>query len=81
VLFGGHGEDEQRRRLFTHVDELLSGVGIPSTLREAGVEPDDFEAAIPSVLRAAFEDASIRTNPRMPLLHQLELVLWTAYGA
>ena len=81
VLFGGHGEDEQRRRLFTRVDELLSTVGIPRTLREAGVDAAEFEAAIPQLLQAAFEDPSIRTNPRMPLLRELELLLRAAYGA
>lgn len=81
VLFGGHGPDEQRRRLFTHVDELLVTVGIPRTLREAGVDADEFEAAIPDLLRASFEDPSIRTNPRMPLLRELEALLHAAYGA
>jgi acetaldehyde dehydrogenase/alcohol dehydrogenase len=79
VLFGGHGEEEQRRRLFAHVDELLSTVGIPRSLSEAGVDPDEFEAAIPDLVRTAFEDPSIRTNPRMPLLRELETLLRTAY--
>ena len=80
VLFGGHGPDEQRRRLFTHVDSLLATVGIPRTLREAGVDAAEFEAAIPALLRLAFEDPSIRTNPRMPLLVELEALLRAAYG-
>ncbi len=81
VLFGGRDPDEQRRRLFTHVDELLATVGIPRTLREAGVDADEFEAAIPDLLRAAFEDFSVRTNPRMPMLRELEVLLRAAYGA
>ena len=80
VLFGGRGPDEQRRRLFDRVDELLATVGIPRTLREAGVDAADFEAAIPGLLRLAFEDPSIRTNPRMPLLGELEQLLRAAYG-
>jgi acetaldehyde dehydrogenase/alcohol dehydrogenase len=81
VLFGGRGPEEQRRRLFTHVDELLVTVGIPRTLREAGIAEEEFEAAIPDLLRLAFEDPSIRTNPRMPLLNELESLLRAAYGA
>ncbi|HSB86058.1 MAG TPA: bifunctional acetaldehyde-CoA/alcohol dehydrogenase [Ilumatobacteraceae bacterium] len=80
VLFGGHGADRQRRRLFTKVDELLMTVGMPLTLRDAGVDADQFEAAIPDLMRIAFEDLSIRTNPRMPLLHELEGLLRAAYG-
>ena len=81
VLFGGRDPDEQRLRLFTHVDELLATVGIPRTLREAGIDPDEFEAAILDLLRLAFEDPSIRTNPRMPMLNELEALLRAAYGA
>ncbi|MGZ4673322.1 MAG: iron-containing alcohol dehydrogenase, partial [Ilumatobacteraceae bacterium] len=80
VLFGGRNPVEQRRRLFRHVEDLLATVGIPRTLRDAGVDPKDFEAAIPDLLRLAFEDPSIRTNPRMPLLHELEMLLRAAYG-
>lgn len=80
VLFGGHDPEEHRRRLFTHVDELLSTVGIPRTLRAAGVDADEFEAAMPELLRLTFEDPSIRTNPRMPMLKELEALLWAAYG-
>lgn len=81
VLFGGHDPDEQRRRLFQRVDELLATVGIPRTLREAGVDAGEFETAIPDLIRLAFEDPSIRTNPRMPLLNELEMLLRAAYGA
>jgi acetaldehyde dehydrogenase/alcohol dehydrogenase len=81
VLFGGHGEDEQRRRLFVRVDELLSNVGIPPTLREAGIAADEFEDALPELVRAAFEDPSIRTNPRMPMFRELESLFRSAYGA
>ena len=80
VLFGGRGPEEHRRRLFTHVDELLETVGIPRTLAEAGVDADEFEAAIPELLQLAFEDPSIRTNPRMPMLSELEALLRAAYG-
>ena len=42
-------------------------VGIPRSLAEAGVRKEEFEAALPDLARAAFEDPSLRTNPRMPL--------------
>ncbi len=81
VLFGGRDPDEQRRRLFTHVDELLATVGIPRTLADAGVDAAEYEAAIPDLIRMAFEDPSMRTNPRMPLLGELDALLRAAYGA
>jgi acetaldehyde dehydrogenase/alcohol dehydrogenase len=80
VLFGGHTEEERRQRLFDHVDELLRTVGIPRTLREAGVREDEFEAALPDLARMTFEDPSIRTNPRMPMIAEIVGILRAAYG-
>lgn len=80
VLFGGHGPDEQRARLFRQVDDLLAAIGLPRTLAEAGVDRAEFEAASADLVRTAFEDPSIRTNPRMPLLSELEALLRAAYG-
>ena len=80
VLFGGREPNEQRRRLFDHVDELLVATGMPRTLAAAGVGAAEFESAMPDLVRAAFEDPSIRTNPRMPLLRELEGLLRVAYG-
>jgi acetaldehyde dehydrogenase / alcohol dehydrogenase len=76
---GGHGEDERRERLFRRVDELLDAVEMPQSLAEAGVAPDEFEEALPDLTRAAFEDPSVRTNPRMPLISELAALLRAGY--
>jgi acetaldehyde dehydrogenase/alcohol dehydrogenase len=80
VLFGGHTEEERRQRLFDNVDQLLRTVGIPRTLREAGVPADEFEAALPDLARTTFEDLSVRTNPRMPMIAEIIELLRAAYG-
>ena len=53
-------------RLFTRVDELLATVGIPRTLREAGVDEAEFEKAIPDLLRLGFEESWHQTNHEIP---------------
>jgi hypothetical protein len=41
---------------------------------------EDFEKAIPDLVKAAFDDPSWRpTNPRMPLMNELVELLWAAY--
>jgi acetaldehyde dehydrogenase / alcohol dehydrogenase len=75
IGLGGHSEAERCERFFRKVDELLDTVGIPRSLAEAGVRKEEFEAALPELARAAFEDPSLRTNPRMPLLRELEELL------
>ena len=79
VLFGGHTEAERRERLFRAVDELLATVGMPRTLKEAGIDEADFEAALPGLVSAAAADPSLRTNPRMPLLTELAGLLRAAF--
>jgi acetaldehyde dehydrogenase/alcohol dehydrogenase len=76
---GGHGEDERRERLFRRVDELLDAVEMPHSLADAGVAPGEFEEALPDLTRAAFEDPSVRTNPRMPLISELAALLRAGY--
>jgi acetaldehyde dehydrogenase/alcohol dehydrogenase len=79
IGLGGHGEAERRERLFARVDRLLAEVGIPRSLAEAGVDREAFEAALPDLTRAAFDDASMRTNPRIPLIVELTALLRAAY--
>jgi acetaldehyde dehydrogenase / alcohol dehydrogenase len=71
IGLGGRTEEERRERLFSRVEKLLDDVGMPRSLEAAGVSRADFEAGLPGLARAAFEDASIRTNPRIPLVHEL----------
>jgi acetaldehyde dehydrogenase/alcohol dehydrogenase len=79
LAVGGHGEVERRERLFARIDALLEEVGIPRSLEAAGVARADFEAALPELARTAFEDPSLRTNPRMPLLRELVDLLESAW--
>ncbi|MBK9181107.1 MAG: bifunctional acetaldehyde-CoA/alcohol dehydrogenase [Acidimicrobiales bacterium] len=80
IIFGGHSPEERRQRLFDHVDELLDEVGIPRSLKEVGVPEDEFRAALPDLARATFEDPSMRTNPRMPMVMELLQLLEAAYS-
>jgi acetaldehyde dehydrogenase/alcohol dehydrogenase len=77
---GGRGEEERRERLFARIEALLDEVGIPRSLAEAGVGAAEFEAAVPDLAEAAFMDASLRTNPRMPLVAELVDLLRAGWG-
>ena len=78
---GGKSEASRRERLFARVDELLAEVGEPRSLAEVGVAREEFEAALPDLAKAAFSDASIRTNPRIPLLVEIVGLLQAGYGS
>jgi len=79
IGLGGHHEAARRERFFQKIDALLDEVGIPRSLAACGVAEADFRVAIPELARAAFEDPSLRTNPRMPLVRELEGLLEAAW--
>jgi acetaldehyde dehydrogenase/alcohol dehydrogenase len=79
ILFGGHVDDESRDRLFEAVDKLIGDVGLPRTLKDAGVLEADFLAALPDLVQDASTDMALRTNPRMPLISEIEQLLLKAY--
>ncbi len=79
VVFGGREPEESRRRLFDGVSHLLDVLGMPRTLRDAGVDEQEFLAALPELAMTAFEDLSNRTNPRMPLVAELTELLRLGY--
>ncbi len=76
---GGKGMEERRERFFGRVDELLDAVGMPRSLAETGLDREEFEAALPDLVKAAFADPSVRTNPRMPMIAELTSLLTAAY--
>ena len=79
LVFGGHFPDEGRRRLFQGVEHLLDRLNMPRSLKEFGVEEEDFLAALPALAMTAFEDLSNRTNPRMPLVSEITALLRVGY--
>ncbi len=79
ILFGGHDDDERRQRLFDAVDGLIAEVGVPKTFAAAGIPEADFLAALPELVANSFADVSMRTNPRMPMVAEIEQLLRAAY--
>ena len=79
VVFGGREPEESRRRLFEGVEGLLDRLGMPRSLRDAGISEGDFTAALPELAMSAFEDLSNRTNPRMPLVSEITALLTAGF--
>ncbi|OCB63502.1 bifunctional acetaldehyde-CoA/alcohol dehydrogenase [Mycobacterium malmoense] len=75
LIFGGHEPDDCRGRLFGGVDDLLGRLQMPRSLRDHGVDEQEFLAALPALAMTAFEDLSNRTNPRMPLVSEITALL------
>ncbi len=67
------------KSLANAVRDLMKRVGMPSSLKELGINEQDFLAKIPMLANHAFEDQCTTANPRMPLMSELEELLKKAY--
>ena len=56
-----------------------SSLGIPATFAELGVDRELFMSKLPLLAEKAFEDQCTTTNPRLPLIRELEEILRQSY--
>ena len=76
---GGHTVDEKVESLIAAIDELLNQLGMPRSIAALGISKEEFERAVPDLVKIAFDDPSWLSNPRMPLVSELEELFWSAY--
>ena len=61
------------------VRNLLVECKLPTRISELGIKLDDYLLSIPELIDKTINDLSLRTNPRLPLVEELEVVLRNAY--
>jgi acetaldehyde dehydrogenase/alcohol dehydrogenase len=76
---GGHTVEEKVKNLVEAIEKLLDQMGMPRSIAALGIAKEEFERALPEMVKNAFDDPSWRSNPRMPLMGELVELLWQAY--
>jgi acetaldehyde dehydrogenase/alcohol dehydrogenase len=76
---GGETVTEKVNNLVAATGQLLDRLEIPRSIAELGISESEFERAMPELAKAAFDDPSWRSNPRMPLVSELVALFWSAY--
>ena len=76
---GGDTVEQKVQNLLAAIEKLLDQLEFPRSIAELGISKEEFEKAIPDLVKAAFDDPSWRSNPRMPLMSELVELLWKAY--
>jgi len=76
---GGETVEQKVENLVAAIEKLLDRLEFPRSIAELGISKEEFEKAIPDLVKAAFDDPSWRSNPRMPLMTELVELLWKAY--
>ncbi|GAA0521934.1 bifunctional acetaldehyde-CoA/alcohol dehydrogenase [Tatumella terrea] len=63
------------------LEEIKADLGIPKSIRDAGVQEADFLARLDKLAEDAFDDQCTGANPRYPLISELrQLMLDSYYG-
>jgi len=65
--------------LIRAVRNLMRELGLPETIAALGIDEGEFLKRVPEIAKRAFEDQTTVTNPRMPLVKELEDILRRAY--
>ena len=82
-LKGAIGEgisDEQKvEALLEKIDELKTTIGIPASIKDAGVNEADFLAKLDELAEDAFDDQCTGANPRYPLIAELKAILIASF--
>ncbi|BDU72155.1 bifunctional acetaldehyde-CoA/alcohol dehydrogenase [Mesoterricola silvestris] len=75
----GRNTAERIESLLAWLEDLKATLGIPASIREAGVEEAAFLARLDAMAEAAFDDQCTGSNPRFPLLGELRQVLLDSF--
>ncbi len=77
----GKTDNEKFEKLLQKLIDLRAEVGLPATIKDAGVKEDVFLAKLDDMSRDAFDDQCTGANPRYPLISEIkEMYLEAYYG-
>ncbi len=78
---GGTAREEKVDRLIHAIEDLNRRLDIPSSLRELGINENEFKERLPRMAELAFDDQCTGGNPRYPSIEELrELYEQCYYG-
>ncbi|MCM8711457.1 bifunctional acetaldehyde-CoA/alcohol dehydrogenase [Clostridium sp. SYSU_GA19001] len=76
---GGNTEEEKVELLIKAIDELKDAVGMPKTIKDAGVSERNFYASLDEMAEQAFDDQCTGANPRYPLISEIKQMYINAF--
>ncbi|MBR6162289.1 iron-containing alcohol dehydrogenase, partial [bacterium] len=76
---GGKNDDEKVELLIKAVDELMTDINLPKSIREFGVKEEEFMANLDVLVERAFDDQCTGANPRYPLMSEIKKIFLDAY--
>ena len=75
----GKNDSEKLENLIAAIDELKEKVGIKKTIRDYGIDEQDFLSRLDEMTEQAFDDQCTGANPRYPLMSEIKEMYLNAY--
>ena len=75
----GKNDTEKVENLIKAIDELKEKVGIKKTIRDYGIDEQDFLDRLDEMTEQAFDDQCTGANPRYPLMSEIKQMYLNAY--
>lgn len=79
LKLGGATDEEKLQNLIDAITELMHKVGIHDTIREYGIQEEDFLSRLDEMVEQAFDDQCTGANPRYPLMKEIKEMYLNAY--
>lgn len=77
--FGGKTDSEKLENLIKALDELKEKVGIKKTVKDYGIDEQNFLDRLDEMTEQAFDDQCTGANPRYPLMSEIKEMYLNAY--
>ena len=75
----GETNEEKLEGLIAKINELKTRVGIKETIKDYGVDENDFLTRLDDMVEQAFDDQCTGANPRYPLMSEIKEMYLNAY--
>lgn len=76
---GGKNDEEKLENLIKAIDDLKEKVGIKKTIKDYGIDEQDFLNRLDDMVEQAFDDQCTGANPRYPLMSEIKQMYLHAY--
>ena len=75
----GENDHEKLESLINAINELKTTVGIKATIKDYGIDEQDFLNKLDDMVEQAFDDQCTGANPRYPLMSEIKQMYLNAY--
>jgi acetaldehyde dehydrogenase/alcohol dehydrogenase len=75
----GENDSEKLEGLIAKINELKAKVGIKETIKDYGIDENDFLNRLDEMVEQAFDDQCTGANPRYPLMSEIKQMYLNAY--